>query len=143
LYHCDAIEACKINTIDPHERRELCDAEKRFVQALHFSRHVRSNHQCRTTYRDACYFGVAVAWCDDRGFDTAEMDGSNVLSGLRHLFATAPYANMNDDVLWYLRDLFTTSDDSMWNDNDVSDNDTECDSTTLTCKPTWGSCELV
>ena len=75
--------------VDPEtriEKQKLLDAEKRFVQALHFNEHVRRNHDCKLSYRDACYFGVDAVWCACNGVESEEVDGSSVLPYLRILF---------------------------------------------------------
>ena len=75
--------------VDPEtriEERKLLDAEKRFVQVLRFNEHVRWNHDCKLSYRDACYFGVDAVWCENNGVESEEVDGSSVLPYLRILF---------------------------------------------------------
>ena len=110
LFHCDALDwrhPAHVVIKSRDDKRELLDAEKAFVQALHFNKHVRPRHVCDLTYREACYFGVDAVWCESNGVSSDEVDGSNVLPYLRHLFAKPSYANMNDDeTLPYLRVLF-------------------------------------
>jgi hypothetical protein len=111
LFHCDAMTYHGIVIKTRNEKRELLDAERKFVQTLHFNVHVRSRHACELTYRDACYFGVDVVWCESNATNSNEVDGTNVLACLRHLFAKPKYVNMNDDdTLPYLRVLFADKD---------------------------------
>ena len=87
VFHCAALRW--VDYIDPEtriEKRQLLDAEKRFVQLLHFNEHVRLNHDCKLSYRDACYFGVDAVWCENNGVQSEEVDGSSVLPYLRMLF---------------------------------------------------------
>ena len=87
VFHCAALRW--VDYIAPEtriEKRQLLDAEKRFVQALHFNEHVRRNHDCKLSYRDACYFGVDAVWCACNGVESEEVDGSSVLPYLRILF---------------------------------------------------------
>ena len=100
LFHCGAIKWYHPNHIlikSRADKRELLDAEKVFVQALHFNKHVRPHHVCQLTYRDACYFGVDAVWCESKSISSDEIGGSNKRS---------EYANMSGDALLYLRELF-------------------------------------
>jgi hypothetical protein len=106
LYLCDAFVLDGVFADTRDEKRELIDAEKKFVQALHFNPLIQRFHDCDLTYRDACYFGVDKVWCESHGVDANEMDGTDVLRTLRHLFAKPSYTNMNDDTLLYLRELY-------------------------------------
>ena len=100
VFHCDALRfGPRIMPKTRNEKRQLLDAEKKFVQALHFNEHVRPNHVCELSYRHACYFGVDAVWCESNGTDSDEVDGSVVLYCLRHLFANPAYADKNDDTL--------------------------------------------
>ena len=87
LFHCDALRwGDRIEPESRTEKRQLLDAEKKFVQALHFNKHMRWNHICELSYRDACYFGVDAAWCECNGVESEEVDGSSVLTYLSVLF---------------------------------------------------------
>ena len=87
LFHCAALRwGPRIMPKTRVEKRQLLDAEKKFVQALHFNEHVRGKHDCKLSYRDACYFGVDAVWCACNGVQSEDVDGSSVLSYLRIVF---------------------------------------------------------
>jgi len=87
VFHCAALRwDYRIEPDTRVEERQLLDAEKKFVQALHFNEHVRCNHDCKLSFRDACYFGVDAVWCACNGVQSEDVDNSSVLPYLRILF---------------------------------------------------------
>jgi hypothetical protein len=112
LFLCDAVTAHGLDIKSRDDKRELLDAEKKFVQSLHFNPHVRGHHDCKLTYRDACYFGVEAVWCESHGVEPEEVDGSALLPCLRHLFAKSSNTGVDDNTLVDMHNLFVGGEDT-------------------------------
>lgn len=91
LYRCQALQSLDVDISSRPLKRELEYAEKCFVQALHFNPHVREQHVCQLSYRNARYFGVETVWCESDGSEPNEVEAltNAALMYLRKLFAEA------------------------------------------------------